>query len=636
MLRERSLRALFAVCVVLRCTSLLLPILDDDEAWFSASAKVLRSPFDFYLQAPDNKPPGTTWFFWLFQGNPILARAGFLILIVTTALFLGWLAGRILGKAQWPTSLLFLIATAVPAPKLLAVTNEGLMLTPLCMSLGIWLLALQKQRPPRLVWSALSGFLLAGALLIKQTALFFLLPPLFAQGWFFYRKSLPRGVAISFALGLVVPLAIAVYLLHPSQFLFWNFTYASSVLLTARESLFAEGKEFFLSILILSLGLAPIIWASIQTFRHCHQEKDGFQNVSIQARLFLILWLVSGGLAVAAGWGIFLHYFLLILPPLCLCAGVSIERKGLCYLIAAYTVCCLFLLIPFSTAFWGTDLFYYSNIATKIQAITQPNDKVFLWGGNAIPLPLSHRSFSTRFVTSRFAAPPYVTPDLEKTFEQEFTQSFPNVFVDLHERGDNRFRLPVDVYPWLRRALTAQYQEVIDPALPWATLYVRNGHTTGDCAVLPSASNLRAQSLKRDSERLGGKLAAVFFSMDIRAIFRLLKWLGTSGDWQAPLQWDQLLRSWLSFQGTFMATDPLKISLDQSVEELTHFFQQLLFSDQPVSEIQWHTMTPNINDASEKVAAAFKQRGQDLPLALQSRAWWISFATVQLQPVASP
>jgi len=632
MLRERSLRALFAVCVVLRCTSLLVPVLDDDEAWFSASARVLRSPFDFYLQAPDNKPPGTTWFFWLFQGNPILARAGFLALIVATALFLGWLAGRILGKARfftWPTSLLFLLATAVPAPKLLAVTNEGLMLAPLCVSLGIWLVALQKQRPPRLIWSALSGLSLAGALLIKQTALFFLLPPLFAQGWFLYRKSLTRDVAISFALGLVGPLVIAVYLLHPALVLFWNFTYARSVLLIARESLFDEGKEFFLSILILSLGLAPIIWGSIHTFR----QKDLFQNVSSQARLFLILWLVSGGLAVAAGWGIFLHYFLLLLPPLCLCAGVSVGRKGLGYLIGVYSMCCLFLLIPYSTALWGTDLFYYSNIATKIQAITQPDDKVFLWGGNAIPLPLSHRNFSTRFVTSRFAAPPYATPELEKTFEQEFTGSFPNVFVDLHERGDNRFRLPVDVYPWLRRALTARYQEVVDPALPWVTLYVRNGHTTGDCTVLPAVSNLRAQSLQRDSERLRGKLATVFFSMDTRAIFRLLKWLGTSGDWQAPLQWDLLLRSWLSFQGTFMATDPLKISLDQSVEELTHFFQQLFLSDQPVNEIQWHTM---MRDASEKVAAAFKQHGQGLPLALQSRAWWISFATVQLQPVATP
>ena len=121
--------------------------------------------------------------------------------------------------------------------------------------------------------------------------------------------------------------------------------------------------------------------------------------------------------------------------------------------------------------------------------------------------------------------------------------------------------------------------------------------------------------------------------MNTRSAFRLLRWLNTSGEWQAPLQWDQLLRAWLSFHGTFMATDPIKITLDQSVEELSLFLKRLLQSEQPLNELRWQAPS---EDFTEKVTAAFKQRGQEVPLALRSRAWWISFATVQLQPVALP
>ena len=88
----------------------------------------------------------------------------------------------------------------------------------------------------------------------------------------------------------------------------------------------------------------------------------------------------------------------------------------------------------------------------------------------------------------------YATPDLAKIFEREFNESLPNIFVDLHERGDNRFRLPVDTYPWLRRALTSQFQVLNDPSLPWVTFYLRNGHTTGDCTVAPIVSGLSAET----------------------------------------------------------------------------------------------------------------------------------------------
>jgi hypothetical protein len=629
MLRERSLLpALFGACVLFRLTSLFVPILDDDEAWFSASARALHSPFDLYLRAPDNKPPGTAWFFWLFQGNPVLARAGLLVLIVAIALFLGHLAKRISEKAQWPTSLLFLICTAIPAPKLLAVTNEALMLVPLSLALGIWWLALQERRSPPAILSAASGALVASAFLIKQTALLFLLPLVFAQGFFFYKKRMPRTSAIAFALGLIVPLAIAVQLLHPAQVLFWNFTYAASVLTTARESLFSEGKEFFSSALIMGVGLAPLIWASVRTLR----SKDKLDRVSEEARFFLVLWFVSGSLAVAAGWGIFLHYFLLLLPPLCLWAGASIGKKGLSYLIALYTACCLFLLIPYSTALWGTDLFYYTSIAAKIQTLTQPEEKVFIWGGNAIPLSLSHRDFTTRFVTSRFAAPPYATPELEKTFEQDFRASPPKLFVDLHERGDNRFRLPFDIYPWLGQDIATRYRKIEDPSLPWAIFYIRDERGSANNSLSSTIESSQRRLQERLQEKLRKDFASIFSSFssgDMRAYFRLFKWLCSTGNWSVFSQWDALLRVWLSSP-----------SVDRSVEELDRFLQQLLFSNQPLSQLQWPP-SPNTETSAmsgdviiEKTAAEFQGRGQDVPLALRSRAWWISLATVQLQPVA--
>src|SRR5689334_2913441 len=84
----------FLVTAALRFLCVIPWIIDDDEAWWSASALALRSPWDFYRKAVDDKPPGAVWFYWcvaqLFPhgDDPRVARAVFTALYVAGAALL--------------------------------------------------------------------------------------------------------------------------------------------------------------------------------------------------------------------------------------------------------------------------------------------------------------------------------------------------------------------------------------------------------------------------------------------------------------------------------------------------------------------------------------------------------------------
>ena len=80
-----------ALALGVRFLSLIPSIIDDDEAWFSASAAALKHPFEFYQRALDNKPPGTVWFYEWVQGfeqgmqDPHLVRFVFILLMISTS-----------------------------------------------------------------------------------------------------------------------------------------------------------------------------------------------------------------------------------------------------------------------------------------------------------------------------------------------------------------------------------------------------------------------------------------------------------------------------------------------------------------------------------------------------------------------
>jgi hypothetical protein len=153
-LLERTAPALFFwIIAALRLLSMRPFVIDDDEAWWSAAANAMKSPWDFYRSAVDHKPPGVVWFYWLVNhlvpcaSDPRVIRAVYVAMTVAAALVLGRIASRIQkqqgsgGESGWLAATLFLVLSAIPSPKLLAVTADGLIVNLTIFGYGLALLA---------------------------------------------------------------------------------------------------------------------------------------------------------------------------------------------------------------------------------------------------------------------------------------------------------------------------------------------------------------------------------------------------------------------------------------------------------------------------------------------------------------
>jgi 4-amino-4-deoxy-L-arabinose transferase-like glycosyltransferase len=391
---------------LLRLASLKPTFIDDDEAWFSASARALTHPSEFYLLTPDNKPPGTVWFYWITGGDPILARLALILLTTLTA----YLVYRICLKIGRSSSIaktsagLFLCSSAF-LPKLFAVTNEGLILILSTAMLSIWLLAIDRKKIPNLALCIASGLLGSMTMLIKQTSVVYLFPIIFAlftlgnsaENSQEFRKS-----TLTFLTSFFVPFAFFILILGPHDFFYWNFTYATNVLTQARRGSFSEFKELLISLLVFAIAAWPLLLSSWKS-----REKSAKAD-------FLIIWFLSALSAALAGWGLFLHYFIPVVAPLCYASTLDAwaRRRAVGFSTTLYALSACVLLIPNSTTVLGTDLFYYGRLAEKIQKLTQREDPIFVWGSNPIVLALSSRQSVPRFLTTRFAVGPYSSHEL--------------------------------------------------------------------------------------------------------------------------------------------------------------------------------------------------------------------------------
>jgi hypothetical protein len=234
-----------------------------------------------------------------------------------------------------------------------------------------------------------------------------------------------------------------------------------------RDKTFSSHFEFLTTLSLFFLGLFPLILA-IRRFR------SPFVRWFFD---FRVLWLLSSLLVVFIGKGLFLHYFLLCVPPLVLISvSVYAESKirpwETLWLGSSYALSCLLVTIPALSVTWGTDTPYFSRLAKAIQPAIAPSDSVLLWSGSPVLLTYLQSRPVTRFIVPRFAVPPYGTPETHRIFDRELNENLPDVIIDLHERGDNRFANPLESESALA-SLIQSYHLYVPPGIPWAKLYFR-------------------------------------------------------------------------------------------------------------------------------------------------------------------
>ena len=386
--------------LALRIPSFYIPILNVDEAMQALFSQTWLAGGIPYQQVVETKPLFLyAWqavIFKLFGAyNMIAVHAATAVWVIATAWVLYRIARTLHSeKAGLTAAFFYVVFTTTYIPKFIATSFELIFALPLALNV-YGLILYSRTLKGRYLF--LSGFMLAIACLTKYQAGINLI---FSLGFLFWMAlSHPRTLVRScyFIFGLLCPVALMVgYLtrvgaLH--DFYFWNFLGSAHYIQAGASSLdffgrlLVRGGTFILSTLLLwPLGLFQ--W---------------------KKQPWIFAWFFLSWIPVCTGGRFYDHYFLQLLPPLCILAGLSAAtlwprfKKGM---VAGVAVPALLFSLP---RFFLPQLYPYLNddnpdalrpAAAYVANHTEPKDSIFVWGFAPSLYFFAERPMGTRFYWS--------------------------------------------------------------------------------------------------------------------------------------------------------------------------------------------------------------------------------------------
>jgi 4-amino-4-deoxy-L-arabinose transferase-like glycosyltransferase len=474
--------------VVLRLPALLAPRPIDDENMYAAVGIELAHGGLPYVSAIERKPPLLLWtyaavlrVFGEHDWPALHAVASVWLLVSMLGLY--WLARAWWDRAAGLTAaLLYALFLPWGTYKDLAWNGEMLMNLPIIFGL---LLAM---RPRRSALSlAAAGALIGVASLLKQPAAISIGPLLLYVLLPSYRAAQGRSLggalllALSLALGFALTLgAMALLLLRLGilrEALYWS-------VLDHDVPHGPLSAVFWQRALPASAGFAaaclPLLWGSYRAAADSGKYFAGRRP----EYLALVYLLIAACIGTAASGRFYPHYFLQIIPVLCLfCAPVGAElwharetlagrkrfRAGTGYL--AGTACVFFGIHAVACA--GARA--AGDVSAYLRAHAGASDRLFVWGQAPEIYVDSHCRPASRYITTFpltgyvFASPLNQDPNYDTSdrivpgswavLEHELSERAPSFIVDADgARAVPRY--PIRNYPFLRGLLDQSYQQV--------------------------------------------------------------------------------------------------------------------------------------------------------------------------------
>jgi 4-amino-4-deoxy-L-arabinose transferase-like glycosyltransferase len=469
----RFFAVLLLLTVGLRLPAFFVQVFNSDETFLATQAEVINEGGRLYEDATDRKPPLVPYLYaatFSVVGTSALwsVRVVAMLAVALTALLLALEARRRYGeRAAWLAGILFVLASVAFAPQDGQAANFEVFMLP-AMTAAVLLGARGRSRA--------AGVSVAVATLAKQTGAATLLPVLYLV----WRARGKRGVADA-AVGFTIPIAIVALLVGPGELLFWTLLGNGSYFGLGSASAYVLGLFLVMTLAFVACNLA-IVWSLPRAWRERRLASlDRVDGASPTDELAgpdtdLWIWLASAALSVAVGFRFFGHYYVQLLPPLCLLSAGALIGRGRRLVKATVTFATVvavgFSLLGFWVKPWG-DHPRYEMVSQYLDTHTTAADKIFVWGHMPEIYWASDRRPASRFITSGFPVGDWGSrPEGDEASNVPTPGAFELMMEDLRTRVPRyvldttpaAFRgsqySPISKFPELRRFVDARYEYV--------------------------------------------------------------------------------------------------------------------------------------------------------------------------------
>ena len=370
----------------LRLPAFFVDVFNSDETFLATQAQVIRDGGSLYQEATDRKPPLVPYVYaatFALVGSSALwsVRLAAMFAVAFTALLLASEARRRWGEgAAWTAALLLVGASVAFAPQDGQAANFEVFMLP-AMTAAVVLAARDRPRG--------AGVAVALATLAKQTGAATLLP----VGYLLWKRRPPGGLRrglVAFAL----PLLAVALLVGPGDLVFWAVAGNGSYFGLGSVSAYVAGLFAVMTFAFVACNL-PVLWTVPGAWRDREPGVD----------TDLWIWLLSAAISVAVGFRFFGHYYLQLLPPLCLISAGALSRRPVIWAQRTVAVSLVtavgFMGVGFVFRPWGDEP-KYQRVSTFLERHLQATDRVFVWGHVPEIYWASGARPATRFLSSGF------------------------------------------------------------------------------------------------------------------------------------------------------------------------------------------------------------------------------------------
>jgi 4-amino-4-deoxy-L-arabinose transferase-like glycosyltransferase len=445
--------------------------LERDEGEYAYVGKLILQGVPPYKESYNMKLPGTYYMYALLMalfGKTITGvHLGMLLVNVLTIVifFLGF-------KKIFNSSIAFFAAAAYGlmslSPNLQGFAAHATHFINFFVSLGIYGFACFMQKDT--VRNAfLTGIMFGLAFLMKQQAIFFI----FFGGIMLlvqkiHEKKQIFKIILAYAVGIVIPYFIVLLIVYiagaQNRFWFWTFEYAIKYATGGSDAkaLFVMSfqpmwTEYMILWLLALVGLVITFISKFNTLQ----------------KTFIIAFALLAFFSICPGFYFRPHYFITLLPAVCLLAsvGIHIALSRLKKIGAVMTIQFLLLLLvslnavsknmdyylnatprELSKSLYGTNPFVESTeIAKYIQANTNANDKIAVLGSEPELLFYSNRRSATGYIyTYSLMEPQAFNLRMQKEMIAEIEKAKPKfiVFYRVNFSWLIRPNSPKDIMKW--------------------------------------------------------------------------------------------------------------------------------------------------------------------------------------------